>query len=70
MIALIDNYDSFTFNVEHYVRKHKAVQVLKNTDPLAELIRLPLQGLPSSASAWACRPLRMPSDRRSDGHDE
>jgi anthranilate synthase/aminodeoxychorismate synthase-like glutamine amidotransferase len=34
MIALIDNYDSFTFNVYDYLARHTDVQVVKNTESL------------------------------------
>jgi len=30
MIALIDNYDSFTFNLYHYIAKREKVKVIKN----------------------------------------
>jgi anthranilate synthase/aminodeoxychorismate synthase-like glutamine amidotransferase len=34
MIALIDNYDSFTFNVYDYLARHVEVQVVRNTEDL------------------------------------
>ena len=37
MIALIDNYDSFTYNLFHYIGFYDEVKVLKNTDSLASV---------------------------------
>ncbi len=34
MIALIDNYDSFTFNVYDYLARHTEVRVFRNTDSI------------------------------------
>ena len=34
MIALIDNYDSFTFNVYDYLARHTEVRVFRNTESL------------------------------------
>jgi anthranilate synthase/aminodeoxychorismate synthase-like glutamine amidotransferase len=45
MIALIDNYDSFTFNVYDYLMKFADIRVFKNTDKLEALKALDLQGL-------------------------
>lgn len=39
MIALIDNYDSFTFNVYDYLARHVDVSVFRNTDKLERIIR-------------------------------
>lgn len=45
MIALIDNYDSFTFNVYDYLMKFADIRVFRNTDSLEDLTSLDLQGL-------------------------
>jgi anthranilate synthase/aminodeoxychorismate synthase-like glutamine amidotransferase len=45
MIALIDNYDSFTFNVYDYLMKFADIRVFRNTDKLETLNTLDLQGL-------------------------
>ena len=45
MIALIDNYDSFTFNVYDYLMKFADIRVFRNTDSLEDLTVLDLQGL-------------------------
>jgi anthranilate synthase component II len=45
MIALIDNYDSFTFNVYDYLARHCEVRVFRNTDNLEEIKPLALQGI-------------------------
>lgn len=37
MIALIDNYDSFTFNVYDYLARHTEVRVFRNTDSLESI---------------------------------
>ena len=33
MILLIDNYDSFTYNLAQYIGNFAEVQVLRNDDP-------------------------------------
>ncbi len=40
MIALIDNYDSFTFNVYDYLMKFTDIRVFRNTDKLEALKKL------------------------------
>jgi anthranilate synthase/aminodeoxychorismate synthase-like glutamine amidotransferase len=45
MIALIDNYDSFTFNVYDYLARHSEVRVFRNTDRLEDMSALALQGV-------------------------
>ncbi len=45
MIALIDNYDSFTFNVYDYLMKFTDIKVLRNTDSLTDLKKLDFAGL-------------------------
>jgi len=45
MIVLIDNYDSFTFNVYDYLMKFDDIRVFRNTDKLDVLKTLDLQGL-------------------------
>jgi anthranilate synthase/aminodeoxychorismate synthase-like glutamine amidotransferase len=45
MIALIDNYDSFTFNVYDYLMKFADIRVFRNTEKLEALKTLDLQGL-------------------------
>ncbi len=45
MIALIDNYDSFTFNIYDYLIKFTDIRVFRNTDSLEDLKSLDLQGL-------------------------
>jgi anthranilate synthase/aminodeoxychorismate synthase-like glutamine amidotransferase len=37
MIALIDNYDSFTFNVYDYLARHAEVRVFRNTESIDKL---------------------------------
>lgn len=40
MIVLVDNYDSFTFNLEQYLSEYTKVSVIRNDDPkLLEAIR-------------------------------
>ena len=45
MIALIDNYDSFTFNVRDYLARHAEVRVFRNTDRVESLTGLDLKGI-------------------------
>ncbi len=45
MIALIDNYDSFTFNVYDYLMKFTDIRVFRNTDKLEALKMLNMKGL-------------------------
>lgn len=45
MIALIDNYDSFTFNVYDYLARHTEVTVFRNTDSLAGIKALEASGI-------------------------
>jgi anthranilate synthase/aminodeoxychorismate synthase-like glutamine amidotransferase len=45
MIALIDNYDSFTFNVYDYLARHAEVRVFRNTDSIEEIKPLTPQGV-------------------------
>jgi anthranilate synthase/aminodeoxychorismate synthase-like glutamine amidotransferase len=45
MIALIDNYDSFTFNVYHYLSRDCDVEVFKNTEGLDRINSLDLAGI-------------------------
>jgi anthranilate synthase/aminodeoxychorismate synthase-like glutamine amidotransferase len=45
MIALIDNYDSFTFNIYDYLMKFTNIKVFRNTEKLEALKVLDLQGL-------------------------
>lgn len=45
MIALIDNYDSFTFNVYDYLARHTEVRVFRNTDSIEEIERLEFDGI-------------------------
>ena len=41
MILLIDNYDSFTYNLAQYIGNFAEVQVLRNDDPkLLSLIHI------------------------------
>lgn len=45
MIALIDNYDSFTFNVYDYLARHAEVCVFRNTDSLEQIKRVEPAGV-------------------------
>ena len=45
MIALIDNYDSFTFNVYDYLARQTEVVVFRNTDSLDRITPLNLAGI-------------------------
>jgi anthranilate synthase/aminodeoxychorismate synthase-like glutamine amidotransferase len=45
MIALIDNYDSFTFNIYDYLARHREVRVFRNTESPDRLRELPLSGI-------------------------
>lgn len=45
MIALIDNYDSFTFNVYDYLMKFTEIRVFRNTDNLEALKKLNMKGI-------------------------
>lgn len=38
MIALIDNYDSFTYNVYDYLSRRRAVKVFRNTETLSHVL--------------------------------
>jgi anthranilate synthase/aminodeoxychorismate synthase-like glutamine amidotransferase len=45
MIILIDNYDSFTFNVYDYLARHVDVRVFRNTDRLDRITQLEPEGI-------------------------
>jgi len=45
MIALIDNYDSFTFNVYDYLARHAEVRVFRNTESIDKLKDLAFRGI-------------------------
>ena len=45
MIALIDNYDSFTFNVYDYLARHTEVRVFRNTESIEKLKDLGPRGI-------------------------
>jgi len=45
MIALIDNYDSFTFNVYDYLARHAVVRVFRNTESIDRLKDLEPRGI-------------------------
>jgi anthranilate synthase/aminodeoxychorismate synthase-like glutamine amidotransferase len=45
MIALIDNYDSFTYNVYDYLARHTEVRVFRNTGTLEEIQPLEPTGI-------------------------
>ncbi len=45
MIALIDNYDSFTFNVYDYLARHAEVRVFRNTESIDKLKDLGPRGI-------------------------
>ena len=45
MIAPIDNYDSFTFNVYDYLARHGDVRVFRNTSSIDVLKPLALEGI-------------------------
>lgn len=45
MIALIDNYDSFTFNVYDYLARHTEVRVFRNTESLDAIKALGPDGI-------------------------
>ncbi len=61
MILLIDNYDSFTYNLAQYIGTFSSVEVLRNDDPrlyqVAEkakaLVFSPGPGWPASSSVAA-----------------
>ena len=60
MILLIDNYDSFTYNLAQYIGTFSPVEVLRNDDPrlyqVAEkaraLVFSPGPGWPADAGKW------------------
>jgi anthranilate synthase component 2 len=45
MIALIDNYDSFTFNVYDYLARHVDVRVFRNTESIEQVKRAEPDGV-------------------------
>jgi anthranilate synthase/aminodeoxychorismate synthase-like glutamine amidotransferase len=45
MIALIDNYDSFTFNVYHYLSRDCDAEVFRNTESLERVKQLDPRGI-------------------------
>jgi anthranilate synthase component 2 len=45
MIALVDNYDSFTFNVYDYLARHTEVRVFRNTESLDGIKALEPDGI-------------------------
>ena len=45
MIALIDNYDSFTYNVYDYLSRYRPVKVFRNTEGLAGVASLKPDGI-------------------------
>ena len=45
MIALIDNYDSFTFNVYDYLARHAEVRVFRNTESIDKVKDLGPRGI-------------------------
>jgi anthranilate synthase/aminodeoxychorismate synthase-like glutamine amidotransferase len=45
MIALIDNYDSFTFNIYDYLSRYRPVKVFRNTESLAQMSALEMEGI-------------------------
>ena len=58
MIALIDNYDSFTFNVYDYLMKFTDIRVFRNTDPIDGLRALKPHGIViSPGPSHPCRSL-------------
>lgn len=58
MIALIDNYDSFTFNVYDYLMKFADVRVLRNTESIDDLSALEPDGIViSPGPSHPCRSL-------------
>ncbi|MBP1750333.1 MAG: anthranilate synthase subunit [Deltaproteobacteria bacterium] len=58
MIALIDNYDSFTFNVYDYLTRFADIRVFRNTDSIDGLKALNLNGIViSPGPSHPCRSL-------------
>jgi anthranilate synthase/aminodeoxychorismate synthase-like glutamine amidotransferase len=45
MIALIDNYDSFTFNIHDYVSRYRPVTVFRNTESVTQVRSLNPAGI-------------------------
>jgi len=45
MIALIDNYDSFTYNVYDYLSRYRPVKVFRNTESLSHVVALRPEGI-------------------------
>ena len=45
MIALIDNYDSFTFNVYDYLSRFRPVRVFRNTDRIGDVTSHAIDGV-------------------------
>ena len=58
MIALIDNYDSFTFNIYDYLMKFADIRVFRNTDSIEALKALSPDGIVvSPGPSHPCRSL-------------
>ena len=45
MIALIDNYDSFTYNIYDYLSRYRPVKVFRNTESLDQVVSLKPEGI-------------------------
>ncbi|MBA4417983.1 MAG: hypothetical protein C0392_08745 [Syntrophus sp. (in: bacteria)] len=45
MILLIDNYDSFTYNIYDYVGRYRPVKVVRNTESLESIKSVDVEGI-------------------------
>ncbi len=45
MIALIDNYDSFTYNIYDYLSRYRPVKVFRNTESIDKVVACKVEGI-------------------------